>query len=250
MERLLDRVARELGLDRAEVRRRNLVPAHKMPYQTGVKNRGGMPVVLDTGDYLRCQQDALERAGWEGFAATAGRGAKARSLHRHRACELRQRDWPRSVRDRDGARRSFRPDSRLYRRGRDGTKHQDHARADRRRSAGRRHGERHRRRGRHGHRADGHGWLEQPAGRACGNVRALGGAEGAPEDDPHCRASSGGRRSGPRHRWSLGARQGCEGDGGRLRRRSRARWPVRRASACPAASRPGWKRSKASSSIR
>ena len=34
MERLLDRVARELGLDRAEVRRRNLVPADKMPYQT------------------------------------------------------------------------------------------------------------------------------------------------------------------------------------------------------------------------
>ena len=68
MERLLDRIARELGLDRAEVRRRNLVPAQKMPYQTGVKNRGGMPVVLDTGDYLRCQQDALERAGWAGFA--------------------------------------------------------------------------------------------------------------------------------------------------------------------------------------
>jgi carbon-monoxide dehydrogenase large subunit len=68
MERLLDRVARELGLDRAEVRRRNLVPADKMPYRTGVTNRGGMSVVLDTGDYLRCQQDALERAGWAGFA--------------------------------------------------------------------------------------------------------------------------------------------------------------------------------------
>ena len=67
MERLLDRVARELELDRAEVRRRNLVPAAKMPYTTGVKNRGGMPVILDTGDYLRCQEDALARAGWSDF---------------------------------------------------------------------------------------------------------------------------------------------------------------------------------------
>jgi len=67
MERLLDRIARELSLDRAEVRRRNLVPAHKMPYQTGVKNRGGMAVVLDSGDYPRCQQDALDRIGWSDF---------------------------------------------------------------------------------------------------------------------------------------------------------------------------------------
>src|SRR5262249_20748090 len=33
MERLLDLVAREMKLDRAEVRRRNLIPASKMPYQ-------------------------------------------------------------------------------------------------------------------------------------------------------------------------------------------------------------------------
>jgi carbon-monoxide dehydrogenase large subunit len=77
MERLLDRVARELQLDRAEVRRRNLVPTEKMPYRTGVKNRGGMPVVLDTGDYLRCQQDALERAGWSEFPLRQDAARKA-----------------------------------------------------------------------------------------------------------------------------------------------------------------------------
>ena len=51
MERLLDRLARELGLDRAEVRRRNLVAADKMPYARPLKTRGNIQVVLDSGDY-------------------------------------------------------------------------------------------------------------------------------------------------------------------------------------------------------
>jgi len=62
-------VARELGLDPAEVRRRNLVPADKMPHAMPLKSRGGMPVLLDSGDYPKCQQLALDRAGWDGFAA-------------------------------------------------------------------------------------------------------------------------------------------------------------------------------------
>ena len=67
MERLLDRAARELGLDRAEIRRRNLVPAAAMPYRKAFVTRGGVPVVLDSGDYPACQADALERAGWSEF---------------------------------------------------------------------------------------------------------------------------------------------------------------------------------------
>ena len=43
MERLIDRVARELQLDRAEVRRRNLIPPDKMPYNKQLKNRAGAP---------------------------------------------------------------------------------------------------------------------------------------------------------------------------------------------------------------
>ena len=69
MERLLDRVARELGIERAELRRRNLVPAEAMPYETPMRTRGGMQVVLDSGDYPRCQAAALARAGWDDFAA-------------------------------------------------------------------------------------------------------------------------------------------------------------------------------------
>ena len=69
MERLLDRVARELGLDRAEVRRRNLIPAEKMPYTKQLQTRGGIQVVLDSGDYPRCQEEACLRAGWSAFRA-------------------------------------------------------------------------------------------------------------------------------------------------------------------------------------
>ena len=52
MERLLDIAAREMGLDRAEIRRRNLVPASAMPFKKAASNtRGGIPVELDSGDY-------------------------------------------------------------------------------------------------------------------------------------------------------------------------------------------------------
>jgi carbon-monoxide dehydrogenase large subunit len=69
MERLLDRVARELNLDRAEVRRRNLIAAEKMPYTKPLKSRGGMQVVLDSGDYPQIQKMVLEASDWEDFAA-------------------------------------------------------------------------------------------------------------------------------------------------------------------------------------
>jgi aerobic carbon-monoxide dehydrogenase large subunit len=80
MERLLDAAARGLGLDRAEIRRRNLVPADRMPYATPLKTRGGIAVTLDSGDYPRCQQMALDGADWSGFAA---RQAAARAEGRY-----------------------------------------------------------------------------------------------------------------------------------------------------------------------
>jgi len=80
MERLMDRVARELGLDRAEVRRRNLVPAAKMPYEKPIKNRAGAAIVLDSGDYALCQQKVLDAIDYSGFRA---RQAAARKEGRH-----------------------------------------------------------------------------------------------------------------------------------------------------------------------
>jgi aerobic carbon-monoxide dehydrogenase large subunit len=67
MERLLDRAAQALNIDRAEIRRRNLVPTAAMPCKKDFVTRGGVPVVLDSGDYPACQAEALARAGWDDF---------------------------------------------------------------------------------------------------------------------------------------------------------------------------------------
>jgi carbon-monoxide dehydrogenase large subunit len=69
MERLLDHAAEKLGLDRAEIRRRNLVPAEHMPYKTQMKTRGGMLIVLDSGDYPKCLEIAIDKSGWRDFEA-------------------------------------------------------------------------------------------------------------------------------------------------------------------------------------
>ena len=69
MERCLDRVARELGIDRAEIRRRNMIPADRMPYERPLDNRVGRNIVLDSGDYPGGMEAALEAADYAGFPA-------------------------------------------------------------------------------------------------------------------------------------------------------------------------------------
>jgi carbon-monoxide dehydrogenase large subunit len=69
LERLLDRAAHELGIDRAEIRRRNLVPADSMPYETPMKTRAGAPITYDSGDYLACQEKGLAAIDYEGHFA-------------------------------------------------------------------------------------------------------------------------------------------------------------------------------------
>ena len=79
MERVLDAIADALELDRAEVRRRNLVPADKMPYVTPLKTRAGSAITLDSGDFPRCQQLALDAIGYAGFAERQAACARARA---------------------------------------------------------------------------------------------------------------------------------------------------------------------------
>ncbi|RPI46463.1 MAG: dehydrogenase, partial [Betaproteobacteria bacterium] len=80
MERLLDRVARELRLDRAEVRRRNFIRPEQMPYKVGIVFRDGRPVTYDSGDYPTCMARALDHAGYATFPQ---RQADARSQGRY-----------------------------------------------------------------------------------------------------------------------------------------------------------------------
>jgi carbon-monoxide dehydrogenase large subunit len=65
IERCIDRVAAHLGLDPAEVRRRNFVQPEEMPYQAGVLYRDGQPICYDSGNYPETLARALEKAGYE-----------------------------------------------------------------------------------------------------------------------------------------------------------------------------------------
>ena len=62
LERLADEAARELGLDRAEIRRRNLVPVEAMPYKTPIGP------TYDCGNFPKIFGRLLEIADYSGFA--------------------------------------------------------------------------------------------------------------------------------------------------------------------------------------
>lgn len=74
MERMLDAVARGLNLDRAALRHRNLIPAEQMPYEHPMKTREGTPTIYDSGDFPRCQAQALAGADYERFGERRARG--------------------------------------------------------------------------------------------------------------------------------------------------------------------------------
>jgi CO/xanthine dehydrogenase Mo-binding subunit len=67
IERLLDLAARELGLDRAEIRRRNLIPKDAFPYDNEIIYQDFTRLGYDSGDYAPMLAQALERIGWEPF---------------------------------------------------------------------------------------------------------------------------------------------------------------------------------------
>lgn len=70
MERIMDMIAAELGLDPAEVRLRNMIPAAEMPYHLGIPYRDGEMIVYDSGDYPESLRLALEAiGGLEAFRA-------------------------------------------------------------------------------------------------------------------------------------------------------------------------------------
>jgi carbon-monoxide dehydrogenase large subunit len=75
-ERLLDIGARRLGLDPAELRRRNLVRPEEMPYRPGLTYKDGAPIAYDPGDFPEAFERALAlldyKAWRERQAAQAG----------------------------------------------------------------------------------------------------------------------------------------------------------------------------------
>ncbi len=63
VERAMDMLAREIGMDPAELRRKNFIRPEQFPYRTEM---GG---TYDSGDYEKALDRALELAGWEALKA-------------------------------------------------------------------------------------------------------------------------------------------------------------------------------------
>jgi carbon-monoxide dehydrogenase large subunit len=75
LERLISKAAAEMGIDQAELRRRNFIQPNQFPYQTPVA------VVYDTGNYEASLDKAMQLADYKGFEA---RRAAAKSKGRLR----------------------------------------------------------------------------------------------------------------------------------------------------------------------
>jgi len=67
IERLLDIAARELDIDRAEIRRRNLIPPDAFPYDNQIIYQDFTRLGYDSGDYAPMLAKALDMIGYERF---------------------------------------------------------------------------------------------------------------------------------------------------------------------------------------
>src|SRR5918999_3119751 len=67
MERVMDKVAKELELDPAEVRRRNFIGPNDFPYDVGVTFQDGGPTVYDSGNYEPGLDVLLDGIGYHEF---------------------------------------------------------------------------------------------------------------------------------------------------------------------------------------
>ncbi len=74
LERLMDVIAFDTGIDKVELRRRNFIPTDAFPYQT--------PVALqyDSGDYFTTLRVALQQSDWAGFEARRAAAARRGKL--------------------------------------------------------------------------------------------------------------------------------------------------------------------------
>src|SRR5262249_52217339 len=67
-ERLMDAVAARLGIDRIEIRRRNLLGKEQMPYRRPLSTLG-TEIVLDSGDYAGLLDKATQAMNWTALQA-------------------------------------------------------------------------------------------------------------------------------------------------------------------------------------
>jgi carbon-monoxide dehydrogenase large subunit len=75
LERMMDTAARQIGMDPAELRRRNFVKPAQMPYTTAMGEK------YDSGDFNLFLTKTLEAADWDGFAARKADAEKRGKLY-------------------------------------------------------------------------------------------------------------------------------------------------------------------------
>jgi CO/xanthine dehydrogenase Mo-binding subunit len=67
IERLLDLAAKELGIDRVEMRKRNFIPPDAFPHEHKIIDQAFAPLVLDSGNYGPALEKAAEMIGYLQF---------------------------------------------------------------------------------------------------------------------------------------------------------------------------------------
>jgi aerobic carbon-monoxide dehydrogenase large subunit len=81
IERMLDFAAHELGIDRAEIRRRNLIPADAFPYDNGIIYQDFAPLSYDSGNYAPVLDKALAAIGYQRFISEEQPRLRAQGRH-------------------------------------------------------------------------------------------------------------------------------------------------------------------------
>jgi carbon-monoxide dehydrogenase large subunit len=81
IERLLDIAARELGIDRAEIRRRNFIPADAFPYNNEIIYQDFTQLSYDSGNYEPILDKAIEMIGYRDFLANEQPRLRAQGRH-------------------------------------------------------------------------------------------------------------------------------------------------------------------------
>ena len=81
IERLLDFAAKELGLDRAEIRRKNLLRPDQFPFNNEILFQDSAPLTYDSGDYEPALDEALEAIDYKRFLREEQRRLRAAGRH-------------------------------------------------------------------------------------------------------------------------------------------------------------------------
>jgi carbon-monoxide dehydrogenase large subunit len=81
MERLLDVAAKELGIDRVEIRKRNFIPPDAFPYNHEIIDQAFAPLVFDSGNYPATLEKAADMIGYEQFVEEEQPRLRAEGKH-------------------------------------------------------------------------------------------------------------------------------------------------------------------------